>query len=288
MNLAAAALAVAALAGQPSAREIVEASVDGRIAAVGDFDAAVLSRFVGYPPNPIVANSTFLSENFVSPFKPNPKFWLKGVDFSCASPWNSAGGRVRAGTAISRRHVVFAKHFPLPVGTRIVFVGADGTPSAYYIEKTKALRKGDIMIGALNAELTPDIRPAKIMPDDWANHLGLAEGLPVVALTQEEKASVSELIRLPANLACRYISFQKPRGESRRPYWLAIRSGDSGGPVFVIANDEPILLLTLTTSMGGYGVHCFRSEVQSVMDELCPGCRLETFDFGSLRKCNSR
>ena len=274
-------LAAVALSAQPTARQVVEATIDGRISEVGGFDESVLSRFLNYPPNAAVANSAFLSEHFVSPFKPNPKFWLKGVDFTCASPWNSAGGRQRAGTAISRRHIAFAKHFQIGKGTRIVFVGADGSPSAYYVEKTKALKKGDIMIGSLNAELTPDIHPARIMPSDWTNHLGRAEGLPVVAMTQEEKASVSELMPLLTNSVYDLVSFRKPKVESRKPYRLPIRPGDSGGPVFVILGDEAVLLFTLTTHMGGYGFHNFRAEIQSVMDELCPGYTLEVFDFAT-------
>ena len=55
----------------------------------------------------------------------NRRFWLKGVDFSYVSPWNDSCGNQRAGPLIGKRHVIFAKHFPLWKGMRILFVGAD-------------------------------------------------------------------------------------------------------------------------------------------------------------------
>lgn len=266
----------------PLARRIAEDSIDSRLALNESFDPKCLSRFLDYPPAPAAANSTILTEHFVTPFKPNPKFWAEGVDFTCASPWNSGAGRLRAGTAISPRHIIFAKHFPLWKGVRIVFVGTDGSPSAYYIEKTKALEGCDIMLGLLDAELTPDIHSAKIMPLDFTNHLGRAEGLPVVTLSQDEKAYVSELRPLLTNSVYDLVNYVKPKGERRAKYFGNIHGGDSGSPVFVIIGKEPVLLFFMTTSMGGYGVHYFRREIQAAMDELCPGYQLDCFDFSKL------
>ena len=271
-------------------RKVIDRTIDARLEACGAFDPASLPRFLDYPPNPVVANSSFpiFDALFSSPFKPNPKFWAKGIDFSCASPWNSGGGRLRAGTAISPRHIVFAKHFQLWRNVRVVFVGSDGLPCACHVEKTKALPDCDIMIASLNAELPPTVRPAKILPMNFTNFTGKVEGLPVVTLNQFEKAYVSELMIPLTNSVYDLVSYHEPAVKGRKPYREKIRSGDSGGPVFMVVNNEPILLFCLTTTMGGYGLHLFRREIQKTMDELCPGYKLEEFDFGMFQSTTTQ
>ena len=93
-------------------------SIAQRIA--GADPAVCLSRFAEYPPSK--GRLGFPRCLFQKPFPANEKFWLKGVDFSCASPWNDECGAVWAGTLISKRHIIFAKHFPLWKGCRVLFV----------------------------------------------------------------------------------------------------------------------------------------------------------------------
>lgn len=249
-------------------RSVLISSVDLRLRRNAAFDASTLSRFTGYPQG---------AERDV--FNLNTNFWARGVDFSCASPWNGGTGRLRAGTAISPRHIVFAKHFPLGKDTRVVFVDGEGNVCACYVEKLKAFEKSDIMIASLNAELPPSFHPAKILPEDYERHIGPLEGLPVVTLSQHEKALVSDMRELRTDSRRAFISFWKPKDELRLKYREWIVGGDSGSPVFLLAGDEPILLFCHAVATGGDGLHCYRREIQAAMDELCPGYRIETFDF---------
>jgi len=278
-------VSVQSLFGQGGMRSDVEQSVDRRLTACGTFKPECLNRFLDYPPNPTLADSPFILSIAEAlklakhPFPPNPKFWAKDVDFSCASPWNSGSGRLRAGTAISARHVVFSKHFPLWKGNRLVFVGTDGTPCACYVDRTKAMPDCDIMIASLETELPPTVTPAKILPRDFTNYVGKVEGLPVVTLTQFEKAYVGDLMIPLTNSVYDLISFHEPETPLRRSFYERCRGGDSGSPTFLLVGNEPILLFCLTTGMGGYGLHRFSRQIQKMMDELCPGYKLETFDF---------
>jgi len=289
MGIAGVILAAVLAAGSPSnfvAR--LNADIDGRVAAAHPKVPQCLSRFNAYPPGAGVLG--FPRCLWESPFKANPDFWLKGVDFSCASPWNDSHGRLRAGTAISRRHIVFAKHFPLAAGTRIAFVGEGGDTSHYTVKATKALDECDIMLGLLDYELTPDVHPAKILPPDFTNYVGRVEGLPVVTLTQSEKAFLSELISMDLSPRHGLVSFLPPKGPVRKLYHQKICGGDSGSPTFLVVGKEPVLLFCLSTSMGGYDYHYFVRQVQKAMDDLCPGYRLEAFDFAttiSSRRLNS-
>ena len=172
-----------------SVATLIESATNSIARRIARSDPALgLCRFVGYPDG---ASS--------DRFDLNPDFWLKGVDFSCVSPWNSGGGSVRAGTAISKRHVVFAKHFPLWNGVRIVFVGEDGGVCPSQIEAVKTVGKTDIMIGSLKYELTPNIKPAKILPMDFDRHIGRGVDMPVVTFTQNENAIPTQLGIMPTN-----------------------------------------------------------------------------------------
>jgi len=246
-----------------------------------------LSRFLEYPPGP--GKLGFPRCVFENPFPENPKFWLRGIDFSCVSPWNDSFGCLRAGTAISKRHIVFANHFPLSKGERIAFVGEFGETSHYTLKNTKAIHNTDIMVGLLDYELTPDIHPARILHDNFQKSLPIGTKWPVVTFNQKEQAFLSELschsnnetgVVQVRNLGTVNNTWRKFKG--------MMISGDSGNPAFLIYRGQAILLYCLLRGGDGYGpmIHCHKQEVQQAMDDLCPGYRLEAVDLQQLRESN--
>lgn len=251
-------------------------SIAERIA--GADPAVCLSRFAEYPPSK--GKLGFPRCLWEKPFPANEKFWLKDIDFSCASPWSDECGSVRAGTLISRRHIIFAKHFPLWKGVRILFVDGAGGVCPCRIEATKPLEKCDIMIGLLDYEVTPSIHPARVLPEDYAKYIGDGKGLPIVTFNQREWAFLS---------GCRGITSNGVSNvASTNAAWKAlggkIVTGDSGNPAFLLIGNEPILLYCLYSGGVGHGpaIHRYRKEIQKAMDELCPGYALEEFDFQKL------
>ncbi len=251
---------------------------------------AQLCRFDGYPGCVAPRGK---DKAFPVVAQPSKNFWARGLDFSCVSPWNSHGGRVRAGTAISKRHVIFAKHFPMSVGTRIVFVGEDGGICPCSITKTKAIPKTDIMIGALDYELTPNIKPAKVMRHDWMQSFAGVTNLPVVTFNQHEQLLYSELsVATNGVRAWNHAVEGTQRGKMPRlpvgggdgvevPEAAIQRKGriivgDSGDPAFMIYKGEPVLLYCLLSGGVGHGpwIHKHLYEIQSAMDELEPGYKL--------------
>ena len=150
-----------------------------------------LSRFSEYPPSK--GRLGFPRCLFQDPFPENEKFWLNDVDLSCVSPWNDSYGALRAGTLISPRHVVFAAHFPLDKGRRILFLDKEFDVCERYVGKSKAVPGTDIQIAALTKEVTPNIRPAKILPDNFADFIGNGAGLPVVTFNQHEEGLLTDV-----------------------------------------------------------------------------------------------
>ena len=200
------------------------------------------------------------------------------------SPWNSDRGQLKAGTLISKRHVIFAKHFPIAVGSRIVFVGEDGVACPCRIAATKAIAGSDIMIASLDYEVTPNIHPAKVLPSDYARWIGSGAGLPTVTFNQREELFVNDLDGLATNAFRRFARSYAPKSYVRTRFRRELIMGDSGNPSFLVVNGEAILLYCLTGGHGGSGAppHRYRYEIQQAMDELCPGYKLEEFDFSKI------
>lgn len=195
-------------------------SIAERIA--GADPAVCLSRFADYPPSK--GKLGFPRCLWEKPFSVNEKFWLKDVDFSCASPWNDSCGAARAGTLISKRHVIFAKHFPLWKGCRLLFVDQQGDVCPTTVEATMTLEKCDIAIGLLDYEVTPNIHPAKVLPEDYQDYIGDGKGLPIVTFNQSENVFLTECRGITSN----YIA----KVNSTKASWKAlggnIVKGDSG------------------------------------------------------------
>ena len=253
-------------------------SIAERIAGVDP--ALCLSRFSDYPPSK--GKLGFPRCLWEKPFPANEKFWLKDVDFSCVSPWNDSCGATRAGTLISPRHIVFAKHFPLWKGVRILFIDQQGEVCPCHVEATRALNDCDVMIGLLDYEVTPNIHPAKILPDDFAEYIGDGQGLPIVTFNQQEQVYLSQLKQVTTN--------NLTNAASAKESWKKLEGkfvgGDSGNPAFLLIGNEPILIYCLFGGGIGQGpsLHRHRREIQKAMDELCPGYKLESFDFKNLKK----
>ena len=251
-------------------------SIAQRIA--GADPAVCLSRFVDYPPSK--GRLGFPRCLWEKPFPANEKFWLKDVDFSCVSPWNDSCGALRAGTLISRRHVIFAKHFPLWRGVRILFVDQTGEVCSCRVAAMKTLGECDIAIGLLDCEVTPKIHPAKILPEDYERHIGDGNELFIVTFNQGEQVYLSQVSSITTNS----ISNLAAVNVNYRPFCRKMVGGDSGNPAFLLIGNEPILLYCLQTGGVGHGpsVFKYRKEIQRAMDELCPGYKLEEFDFGKV------
>ena len=244
----------------------------------GTDPSVCLSRFSEYPPSK--GKLGFPRCLWEKPFPLNEKFWLKDVDFSCVSPWNDSCGSVRAGTLISKRHIIFAKHFPLWKGCRVLFVDQAGEVCPCRVEATKALENCDIMIGALDYEVTPNIHPAKILPDNFMEYVG--NGLPIVTFNQHEQVLLSEFQIISTNMYTN-VALTKPEWKA---FGGQMVTGDSGNPAFLLIGNEPILLYCLQCGGAGLGppIHKHRREIQKAMDELCPGYKLESFDFSTVGK----
>lgn len=163
----------------------------------------------------------------------NPNCWAAGTNLTCASPWNSRGGRLRAGTAVSPDCIVLASHYGLLVGDVVRFVTLDNTVVERAIISRLKIGTSDMLIARLDSPLPDSITPAKLLPAAIADYLpslnySMPIGVPCVVLDQEEKALCSEV----SNIGGVSVGFRAPSDPTRSQYYEEIIDGDSGNPSF--------------------------------------------------------
>lgn len=203
-------------------------------------------------------------------FTRNTNCWINNIDISCASPWNSSGGNVMAGTLISPRHIMFCKHFNFypSIGATIYFVSPSGSVVTRTLSSiqhvTHPNRPIDIAIGYLNSDIPNSIKYAKILPSNWGTYLpsiNIIKKIPIFWFNQNENASIYELTKLNEN-------FSSYPSQKYANFFVPIIRGDSGSPFFMLVNNEPILLGVLTGGGTGALVSSCINEINSTMSSL--------------------
>lgn len=252
-------------------------AIDDRIRVDGSLPVEV------YPETQLGWTAQFGTER-------NENCWAYGIDISGASPWNSSEWGLKAGTAISRRHIIFAHHYQIPPGNTIKFIGTDNSTNIFTIVANKSLAGTDITIGLLSGDLPESVTPSYILPTDYGRFVGDARRLPMLFIDNEENARITDSNALP------YQSKDSdglvPVDAKRRLYFDAVVSGDSGGPKYFVCGNTVILacaLHTYGTGASGRGpfVTFYRNRIQAVMDELCPGYTLRVFDMSTFRRLDN-
>src|SRR5690606_5135644 len=130
--------------------------------------------------NPATDRQLYLTQNHTTGvYQRNPDCILTcalSPSLTAISPWNSYGGRFRAGTAITPDIFAFAAHYPIPVGATIRFITADNTVIEREVVDTDnefpsaAGVYWDVAIGKLDEDLPESIVPMKLFPEDWLDY----------------------------------------------------------------------------------------------------------------------
>lgn len=236
-----------------------------------------------------------INNNFVR----STSCWLNGVtNISCFSPaqlenGSGSGWNVKAGTLITPRHILLAKHYLINIlsgGTPIVFVDENNNIIKRNLIQYANHATTDIAIGLLDNDVPDNIKIAKVLPSNYEYYMDLQNnGGPAnyqiysVGLDYEEKALLLNFIYIdstsgaaifyPLNAIDPYYSFTE-----------SIIVGDSGNPVFFIIDNTLVLLITWYTSVGGPSVSYYYNVVNGLINSLSPnqGYGLSPIDLGAV------
>ena len=210
----------------------------------------------------------------------NINCWAYGIDLSCASPWNSDLGTQKAGTLITPRHVIYATHYSHNIPCTIRFVGMNNQCVDRTIVAARHVPDSDdITVGILNEDVPSYITFAKILPANWQNYINNNEPLPLCQLDQYEKATVANVSSISTLCSdCRtapcipYMCFTctMPLLGIRASYYINKTQGDSGNPVFLIWNNQPIILGCLFGggSGGGPSIVDYKTQINQTLSLL--------------------
>lgn len=220
----------------------------------------------------------------------NTNSWVYDLDLTSISPWNSAGANRMAGTLVSPRHIVYATHYQLPIGSKIRFVTKDNV----VVEKTlvnKISQKmtgvyfPDITVGLLDSDVPETINFAKILPETFNQYmvdLGIDNKIPSLALDQQEKALITGLFALQD-----YAIFDGYSStHSYGGFFEQIIAGDSGNPAFLVINNELVLITVWTFGHGGSGTFITnqKNSINKIMKDLGGEYQLTEIDLSDFKK----
>jgi hypothetical protein len=236
--------------------------------------------------NPSTTKNIFSAQNHTSSiYTRNTNCWTGNINTTCISPWNSTGGSQRAGTLISPRHVIFCEHlgFYPKIGATIRFVDNSNNVINRTLINSLSFSGGwpDFRIGLLDSDVPNSISFAKILPSNWSTYfpsLSTQYTVPLLVIDQEEKALVTDWCLGSTSIRC-----CQPTNAQRLSFYENLISGDSGNPIFLVINNELILISVVGGGGAGSGssLAFYKNEVNALMTALGGSYQLTEINLGS-------
>lgn len=231
----------------------------------------------------------------------NASCWAAGFDFTGVAHKNTVNGTAsRAGTLITRRHVLFAAHYLPPVGTTLTFIAADNSKITRTISAVNSGNVdgkvnpnpvvGDLAVALLSSDLPESIAHYEIA-DDWLftdTGSGIVQQWVGIKLDKNRNALLAGYASLePINYALVGGAYEgttltaKIRNnitdygaDDFLPHYLAgyaaysspSITGDSGTPRFLPKSDGSLILCGLVTSASGSGTFPRKDIIDLLID----------------------
>ena len=258
----------------------------------------ILSKIQG--KDPITSKNIFTSRNpYTKIFTRNPDCWLNGVsNISCMSPAQLSGTpwNTRSGTLVTPRHIVLAKHYMIPIlegGTDILFVADDNTVVTRKLVSSITDPNNDIGIMLLNEDIPSIIKFAKVLPRNHPDYLSQQSSMRcAVFLDQEEKALLRINTFLPVDPSPpghqNVVYVTNPNHISNfssnvlspiMPWYETPIAGDSGDPMFLLIDNELVLISTWTSPVSGPSYPSLYDIVNDLLTQIGPGYQLTPIDL---------
>lgn len=260
--------------GNGTMLRIMTSSVDNRI--FGKQPDISKPYYVDYGSNA----RSWITDLSLANFSLNTNCWLYGVDLSCLSIWSDYYPYEWACplTLISPQHVIMASHVVPSNGTSVVFRSFSGNTFVRVLIDSKPLEgvaDNDLCVGILNAPLPEDIKPIRWLPGNYMDYIGNGRKLPLIRIGGNKSCNIQDIVYLaPTSQRTRMIKLETSTNPTRREYYRAAIAMDSGHPLFLLFNDEPVFLCPARgfyyddRQATGFLCTYYKNLIQSTMDFL--------------------
>lgn len=176
--------------------------------------------------------------------------WTKPLDFTGVA-WN----KPQAGTLITDRHVIMAKHYQHGVGATLVFHDAKGTPVTRSILARHVDPATDMAIGQLNAPVPDSIAVYPLLKPDPKTYDTLVRTW--IVMTDNERKVLFFPVRAVAfaaepDKAELFMTALDTANRLDKVFEETLISGDSGHPAFLLSKGQ--LILMSVNTRGGNGM----------------------------------
>jgi len=225
----------------------------------------------------------------------NTSCWAKDIDTSPISIWNNgggypepehAGGSGGTGLLITKRHLIFAQHFHVKPGKKLIFVDMNNNTYVRTLTNVQLVYRTypyptetDILIGILDSDLPNSITPMKILdPNKALDFIGMGSvRLPVFAMDVERKVYATELISLYSNLGISDNPTNPSKIREFYPYHpdtfgYGMSYGDSGNTCAFVYKNKLVHILHFYYPTGGPNdficAFYYINEINEVINQL--------------------
>jgi hypothetical protein len=252
----------------------VNAGIDQRIARQKDaaFDGAASKIYTA-------------TDDSKPSYTRNPGVWLTNCDLTCIPVYSdTATGPSYVGCLVSPDIVVEANHRH-PDACNLRFVTARNRVETRKLRGGMQLEGTDIWVGVLDRPVPNAIRPAKLLPADYAKYLPASgDSIAVVYANQFRTIRIAEWKPKNSSPATEW-EFVKPTAANRAAWWGDVADPkttavayDSGSAIVMVVNDQPVFLATFHGPNSGPGVADHLSELAAAIQKL-GGQHFETADL---------
>lgn len=220
----------------------------------------------------------------------NNNCWVRSLDLTgyaaCIVPLGGVGG----GALITKKHVLFANHVPYSATPFLIFFVTNNNLSiTYNVIKTRRVGNTDILIGELDREVDPSLKVYSVLPSNYLKYFNKNTSFPILHSDQERKALIANYGSIENVDGCNCVTIVPPKEPNRSQYYEQVIGGDSGNPVFVIINNEAVLIGGWYKQWYNGGGLCtcipnYINEINTILNES--GMKLKEIDLSGFATYN--
>ena len=223
------------------------------------------------------------------PYVRNSNVWTKSSDLAGIMA-NRSSGSTHVGSVVVAPDIVTGSiHAMFGVGSTMRFVDSENVVHTRTLAESAAFGT-DIVLWRLNEALPETVKRYKVLPSAWLDYLpsmpnryGEGTGciLPIISVkrTRIVTRDWDGLLLDPENEFYRSCIHREPTNADRLQYSLATQLGDSGYPMFIIINGEPIWIGNHWGFASGAFISDLITEANAAIDSLGSESTLQTVDL---------